>query len=431
MPESIPGWTPLEKAKSSSTFCVLPWIHQYVGTGGDVKPCCIYSPSNELGNLKKNSLEEIYNNTASRKLRLDMLKGIERTECKECNLRGNLTNNTYKNNSNKRYLYSTDPLTSEIQQIVNSTLPDGTVPEHHLYYMDVRFNNLCNFKCVTCSPIFSSSLISDWTKLSGNNSQYTYRYAGKTEDDAYQQMLPHIPKLTEIYFAGGEPMMQKEHYNFLHECINKDRFPTLLYSTNLSRLNLGEHNVIDIWKKFPQVTVLASLDGSYQRAEYWRRETVWSDIVANRKSIAKHAPHVNFFINATVSWPNVYSVLELHKEWTEQGLCEINHINLNPIYEPKYLSLAALPEWKKIQICDAISNHINWIRSFNNASDVNKEIIVNKFITLMNFINQEAESININEFQQIINGLDSLRKGPTFFEVFTEHLDMQDWFKQS
>ena len=45
---------PLELAKKSKTFCILPWIHQYVGPPGDVKPCCVYEHQQEIGNLKKN-----------------------------------------------------------------------------------------------------------------------------------------------------------------------------------------------------------------------------------------------------------------------------------------------------------------------------------------------------------------------------------------
>jgi radical SAM protein with 4Fe4S-binding SPASM domain len=427
MPDYQSGWNPLEKAKSSPTFCILPWIHQYVGTGGDVKPCCIYNPDSELGNLKKHSLKEIHNNNETRQLRLDMLNGVSRKECDECNLRDNLTNQTYKNNSNKRYMFDDSHIGSEVHNLLSSTLPDGTVPDHRLYYMDVRFNNLCNFKCVTCSPIFSTSLIADWQKMSGGDSRHGYRYAGKTEDDAFLQMLPHIPHLTDIYFAGGEPMMQREHYEFLQACIDQNTFPNLTYSTNLSRLSLGKYDVIELWKHFPHVTILASLDGCHQRAEYWRKETVWQDIESNRKRIAEYAPRVEFYINATVSWPNIYSVLELHQDWVLSGLLNMHQMNLNPIYSPDYLSLARLPNWKKIQVCDAISKHINWINSVDNVSDTHKDQAVSKFSMLIDFVNQDYPLIDSGEFFKIIGGLDSLRNGPGFFEVFTEHADMHKW----
>ena len=57
--------TPLEKAKESKTFCIYPWIHQYVGPPGDVKPCCTYLQDMQLGSLKQNTLKEIWNNEIS------------------------------------------------------------------------------------------------------------------------------------------------------------------------------------------------------------------------------------------------------------------------------------------------------------------------------------------------------------------------------
>ena len=55
-------FNPVELAKTSKTFCIFPWIQQYVGPPGDVKPCCVYSNSDEIGNLKENTLKEIWNN---------------------------------------------------------------------------------------------------------------------------------------------------------------------------------------------------------------------------------------------------------------------------------------------------------------------------------------------------------------------------------
>ena len=73
---------PIEKATTSKTFCIYPWIHQYVGPDGEVKPCCIYQPNNSgLGNIKKNSLKEIWNNDPTKQLRLDMLNGVEIPAC--------------------------------------------------------------------------------------------------------------------------------------------------------------------------------------------------------------------------------------------------------------------------------------------------------------------------------------------------------------
>jgi len=91
---------PLDKAKSSKTFCILPWVHQYVGPPGDVKPCCLYEQDMQIGDLKQNTLEEIWNNDSTKQMRLDMLNGVELPGCAKCNSRANLTT-THKDQFNK------------------------------------------------------------------------------------------------------------------------------------------------------------------------------------------------------------------------------------------------------------------------------------------------------------------------------------------
>ena len=66
-------FNPTELAYASKTFCIMPWVHQYVGPTGDVKPCCVYQHEAELGNLKHDTLKEIWNSDATKELRLKLL----------------------------------------------------------------------------------------------------------------------------------------------------------------------------------------------------------------------------------------------------------------------------------------------------------------------------------------------------------------------
>ena len=112
---------------------------------------------------------------------------------------------------------------------------------------DYRISNLCNFKCMTCTPVYSSSLSEDYKKVHPISSMNAgFSFPGKTEDDVFEQILPHLPYVKEIYFAGGEPMMQKEHYMVLEKLIEMNLKPIIRYNTNFSRLSLGKYNVFDL-----------------------------------------------------------------------------------------------------------------------------------------------------------------------------------------
>jgi len=421
-------WNPLEKAKTSKTFCVIPWIQQYVGTRGNVKPCCVYKHQMDVGNLSDNSLKEIWNNDATKAMRLKFLNGELDTEgCEKCNR--NQTTQSARIGYNATYFSE-----KYAQDAVKSTLPDGSVPEHKLYYMDVRFNNLCNLSCRTCSPHFSSNWIEDYKKLHTviNFDDAKFQFPGTSEDHAFNEMLPHLQTMKHIYFAGGEPLIQIQHYKTLQKLIELGNTScTIVYNTNLTKLKLQEHNVIDYWKKFKNVIVHASIDGSHERAEYWRHGTKWKDIVDNATHIKTHAPNVRFAISYTLAWPNALNLIDLHKEWFAMGLIEIENVNINLLYGPYYYALAGLPDWKKKHIETCYREYSEWIKA--NASGRNVGWLLSQIEDSINFMNTDKShdvSTSMYDFNQVNTKLDKIRN-EDFFKVFPEHLDMKQWLSEN
>jgi radical SAM protein with 4Fe4S-binding SPASM domain len=420
--------TNLAQAKTSKTFCIMPWIHQYIGPPGDVKPCCMYHYTAELGSLKKESLVDIWNNDVTKQLRVDMLNGVVRQECSACNIRDEVGVSS-KQTINAEYFNKH----AANQTIVANTLPDGTVKEHKLAIMDVRFNNLCNFRCRTCSPHFSSSLILDhralYNKPVDEKVDNSFQYPGQTANQAYEEMLLHIPHLDEVYFAGGEPMMQQEHFQTLEKLIESGNTDLKVrYNTNFSNLTFKQWDVIELWKKFTRVELNASLDASYSRAEYWRKGTDWAQIVDNRKRVLDECSHVRFKIGATVSWPNAMHVCDFHKEWVDSGLINIDGININLLDGPSYYSLKNIPVWKKLQIEEKVNAHLTWIKSRNGNKYTVQ--VFESIIKFMNSTTNQEEMFPAEKFHWIVSRLDHMYKKDYFFDVFPEHADMRDWLTE-
>jgi len=404
----------------NKTFCVAPWVHQYVGPPGDVKPCCVYDHASSLGSLKNSTLKDIWNNETTRQLRLDLLNGVKREECSWCNDR----ERPFKDNFNTIYFHRRP----DIQKIVSKTNEDGSVDKHKLFYMDIRFNNLCNFKCRTCGSHFSTSIAAEEKSISPNLKNVGFQYPGQTEDQVFNEMLPHLPYLVEVYFAGGEPMMQKEHYQTLEKLVEiGNLFVTIKYNTNFSKLKLGKWDVVNYWKNFHNVVVMASLDASYERAEYWRKGTVWKEIVENRRRMIEECPNVDFFISPAVSWVNALNVLDFHKEWTEQGLVKIDNVMINELVTPQWFCMKNIPDWKKSQIETAFRNHIDWMKK----NQAQKQTIF-KFESAINFMYSDIKKTSefpAKEFHDIVSRFDGIRD-ENFFEVFTEHQDMRNYLKE-
>ena len=418
-----------KKALASKTFCVYPWIHQYVGPDGEVKPCCIYEPSGPgIGNIKENPLKEVWNNDKSKQLRLDMLNGVEISGCSACNNREGVIK-THREGSNELWF-------DRSKDIINNTNIDGTLSEHKLKYIDARFNNLCNLKCRTCTPYFSTSWHEDYDKLRNPDESTKFPKAllipGNTESQLLDEILPHLPNVDQIYFAGGEPLMQSDHYKVLEELIRLGHTGTPLkplviqYSTNFSNLNLGKYKAIDLWKNFSKIILNASLDGNHGRAEYWRKNTDWQTIVSNREDLKRDCPHVKFNIGSTVSWINALNLLDFHKEWTELQYININSISMNILDEPYAYSLKYIPNWKKKKIEIAYTDHIRWLT--NNKGNKRTR---NQFLNVIAFMNSfetgddSFQPVSKYNFKDITTKLDNLRN-EDFLDTFPEHTDMRE-----
>ena len=99
-------------------------------------------------------------------------------------------------------------------EIIPTTQEDGTVEEFKMRYFDIRFSNICNFKCRTCGSEFSSQ----WGAEMQKNFDPKHPIVIHVDDgkgSVLEEVLTHIEHIDLAYFAGGEPLIMPEHYNIL------------------------------------------------------------------------------------------------------------------------------------------------------------------------------------------------------------------------
>ena len=134
---------------STDNFCILPWVHMYVNPDGNVLPCCIGDWKRPLGNTQTNTIEQIWNSYPYKKLRKALLEGKKPIECNACWKHESSGVSSFRQENNKKF--------EKHLGIRNHTKADGTLDIMKLLYFDVRWSNICNFKCRTCSATYSSS----------------------------------------------------------------------------------------------------------------------------------------------------------------------------------------------------------------------------------------------------------------------------------
>ena len=131
--------------------------------------------------------------------------------------------------------------------------------------------------------------------------------------DAFlDQLGGGLENLKHIYFSGGEPLLQEEHYDLLERLIALGRTDIrLMYNSNMSVLALRDRAVVDLWRKFPHVWVEASVDATGPLGANIRSGFDWDVFVTNVRTLRRTCPHVGLFFGLTVSNMNVLALPEL------------------------------------------------------------------------------------------------------------------------
>ena len=380
-----------DKLLASDNFCMAPWMHMYMQSSGYVFPCC-KNKKTLLGNLKNNTLKELWNSDKLKKIRLNMLTGKYVPSCEVCKLNEMRWGSSYRKFFNSNYSHHFDKVTA--------TNEDGSVDAFNLAYADFRISNLCNFKCRTCSSHSSSAWYEDEKKLGWNSGK-------KTIFNVWDNVYPDLPYIVDtaekINFAGGEPLMIKEHYDILDMLVEKKRFDVdLTYNTNFSNLKFFNRDICQTWKQFTNITVKASLDGIKDRGEYIRKGLVWKDFFNNRFYLHKEVPHCNFKIFVTVQIFNVLHLLEMYTYLTKFKFIDgsSTSFHLSFLEQPKIYDIRSLTKDFKQKVTKAYAE----FKEQHNLSVELKQHF-NKVLIYMNEKDYDTRSL----FKDTTQKLDALR----------------------
>ena len=155
------------------------------------------------------------------------------------------------------------------------------------------------------------------------------------------ELDPLLESVERVYWAGGEPLITKEHYDILDKWISMGKRDVKMdYTTNFTQMYYKRKTAFKYWNAFDNVRVAASLDANHARGEYLRKNMDWSQVVQNRRDMIEQCPQVYFEITPTVSVYNVFNLPDFHKEWIEEGLLEPQNIRINILLDPTYMRLS-------------------------------------------------------------------------------------------
>ena len=338
-------------------------------------------------------------------LRLDMMRGRPMEECWKCyrdERAGFGSLRKRKNFDLNRH-----------RGRVRLTAADGALPRLAIPWLDIRLSNVCNLRCRICEPTQSSAWAADARALGMPVEGEPILKPYDDWEEWWPQLQPLLEAgLEEISFLGGEPLIMEEHYRILDFLIARKLTDVRLnYITNFSTLRFQARDVLSLWSRFREVSVIASLDGSGRRCEYMRKGLIWDAVVANRQEMIRRCPQAAFSISATLSIFNALHLPDFHREWAEKGLVSRDAFTLNVLMAPEIYRIQVLPQALKERVLEAYRRHRE---SFLDADGE-----PNGYPAAERFLVAEDRSDLLPGFVAMTRRLDQLR-GEDCREVFPE-----------
>lgn len=388
-----------------------------VGPNGKVYPCCHALQQAPVGDCNKDSLEDIFNQEAMRRIRKNMLQGKPSKECVRCYFQEKNNLESDRDRFNKKF--------SHLLNLTDHTKEDGST-EFNLKYFNFNISNLCNLKCRSCGPTLSSSWYEDQIEMDGKKIvPRKFIKAGRNKQDILDQILPHVEEVEECYWAGGEPILIEENYLILKKLHELKKFKCRLrYNTNFTNLKYKDKEIMKLWRDFEHVFVGASLDAEGTMAEYLRKGTVWQDIIDNRKKLKQEAPNVKFTITATVGLINCFHIMDFHRHWVEQAMIGVDDFTMYYLTSPSWQKIDLLPEPFKNKLVEKYNEHIDWLKE-NGSQSSYKDY--ENFILLINK-NNNVDKLDI--FWERTLRLDKIRN-ESIFDHFPEMKDLYNWYQHN
>jgi len=445
----------IEDTTGSKTFCVLPWIHFATRPNGDMRLCCSANASgagndhtvgiikNELGkpaNFGSETPMSAWNSVYMRSVRTTMLSGNIPASCKKC------FDEESKGVASKR-IWETGSWVEDgidLEELISQTTEEGIVPEK-LVYLDLRLGHTCNLKCIMCSPHDSSQWVADhkrvyplfkhnelkqqmdWDRQQFNNFWHE-------NPDFWKEMFAQIPNLKQVYFAGGEPLMIKEHKMFLKEIIRQGYADKILIRYNTNVLLLDDE-IVDIWKQFKKVKVGVSIDAVGERNYYIRYPTDWDTVEKNLEILDNTPDNIQVSIATAIQILNIKHLPDLAKWKIEKNYKKINFenvtggiqagggiVNMHLLYIPTFLSIRCLPEQDKIEVRNKFAEFKSWL--WNNYRQDDDYWKVNpygwkRWQAVLDFMDGADHTNLLPAFREYISVMDQHRK-TVFSNIFPE-----------
>lgn len=285
----------------SPTFCTAKWLTSTTTLYNGYTHSCHHPSTHKikLEDLDK-SPSALHNTPTKIAARQDMLNGVQTKECDYCWNIENLDKDYF---SDRHYKTSNVGmgLWQRFDEVVDSGLGENINPS----YLEVAFENTCNFKCTYCSPDVSSRWMEEVQQHGGFK-----MVNGHTHHD-----------LNWSKQIGKFPIHHKEHNPYIEKFW--EWWPELYKSLNTFRITGGEPllsnntwKIIDYIAENPRPEIKLHLNSNFgvpaklvekliQKMDELKGKCAELEVFTSAESVGKHAEYSRFGMDWELFTKNV------------------------------------------------------------------------------------------------------------------------------
>lgn len=363
----------------NKTFCAYPFVHSHVSATYERKLCCI-SPA--IPEHYKTTTESFWNSEYVRKVRLDMIEGKHISGCEYCY--------NFESNGGRSLRIKANEET-DIEALIKNTDNEGYFNIEPSFY-DVR-STVCNLQCITCDEHHSSmhKKLSAKLNINKNNHKVDKKYEEMLSQEIIQGLVSK--KVRMLYWAGGEPMIMKIHWDVVNKMEELYELPEyhdyiksiqLFYNTNLSKLYYKDKYIPEVLSKFNTV-IWASLDGVYETHNYCRDGSDWTNVYSNWLEYKKHIEKLS--VASVLSAPVLLDI-DRYIEFLQNEQAEFFDHEYLPIGYNELLDVKLYPD-------DLFYKIIDYAKTKLLSSNLDRKSVDNS-ISILNKYCSERNTTNID-----------------------------------
>jgi sulfatase maturation enzyme AslB (radical SAM superfamily) len=411
-------------------------MHPFTGLAtredGAVKICCRSQP---IGWIQEQSLEQIWNNEKICNVRKQVLNGERPDVCQPCfdledqgvqSLRQRHITNVIPESRINLYPDALEKLD------VNFQMP------FDFPTIEIKINNLCNLKCRMCNPLDSTQW-KDWKDIENfykDENNYLYDtinelgiknkpYIGlfEEQDHFWENIERLLPYFRRVEFAGGEPLMDPNHYKILDILSRNGKNIEIKYATNGTVLGITKgRTIFDYWPKFKSVAVNISIDGIHDVYDHIRSNGNFSEVERNIKEIKK-IPNITRIVGAfTAQASNILQAADVLEYFLKD--LEIVFYSHRVSY-PRVLSAQVLPVPLKEIAIRRLENVRTKIDSFKiiKENPILEKITQQQISDNINYLKAFDQSHLWNDYLEFNRRLDKSRNQKSIVTIVPEFLD--------